>query len=164
MAENDRGTHIWRGVKENAKQCIRMRKQHVLPMNPCVGIIFKSKQLIIWAIIRSTTLLTSLLCGGWSFTLPVTLFCRCSIFFSCECFKSFIQVCRPQCRVTINCKFFTVASIEGIYQLLIVSYVLASGHDLVTPSKGSSESTLHRWRVKAADPTLATGPRSYCLG
>ena len=29
-------------------------------------------------------------------------------------FKSSIQVCRPQCRVTINCKFFTMASIEGI--------------------------------------------------
>jgi hypothetical protein len=48
-------------------------------------------------------------------------------------FKSSIQVCRPQCRITINCKFFTMASIEGIYQLLIVFYVLASGRDLVTP-------------------------------
>ncbi len=33
MEENYRGTHIWRGVEENAKQFIRMRKQHVLPMN-----------------------------------------------------------------------------------------------------------------------------------
>ncbi len=49
-------------------------------------------------------------------------------------FKYFILVCRPQCRATINCKFFTMASIEGIYQLLIFSYVLASGRDLVTPS------------------------------
>ncbi len=50
-----------------------------------------------------------------------------------------------------------MASTEGIYQLLIVSYVFASGSDLVTPSRGSSESTVHRWRVKAADPTLETG-------
>ncbi len=72
---------------------------------------------------------------------------RCSIFFRENSFKSSIQVCRPQCKVTINCKFFTVASIEGIYQLLIVSYVLASGSDLVTPSRGSSESTGHRWNT-----------------
>ncbi len=148
MEENDWGTHIWRGVEENAKQCSWMRKQHVLPMNPCVRIIFKSKQLIIWAIIRSTTLLTSLLCGGWSFTLQVTLFCMCSIFFLAKSFKSFIQICRPQCRVTINWKFFMMASIEGIYQLLIVSYVFASGRDLVTPSRGSSESTVHPWRSR----------------
>ena len=70
--------------------------------------------------------------------------CRCSIFFRANSFKSSIQVCRPQCRVTINCKFFTMASIEGIYQLLIVSYVLASARDLVTPSRGSSESTGHQ--------------------
>jgi hypothetical protein len=61
-------------------------------------------------------------------------------FFVLNSFKSSIQVCWPQCRVTINCKLFTMVSIEGIYQLLIVSYVLASGHDLVTPL-GSSEST-----------------------
>ncbi len=41
MEEKNRGTHIWRGVEENAKQCIQMRKQHMLPMNPCVKIIFK---------------------------------------------------------------------------------------------------------------------------
>ncbi len=70
--------------------------------------------------------------------------------------KSSIQVCRPQCRVTINCKIFTMASIVGIYQLLMISDVLASGRDLVTPSRGSSESTGHQWRVKAGDPTLAT--------
>jgi hypothetical protein len=64
--------------------------------------------------------------------------------FFANSFKSLIQICRPQCRVTINCKFFTMASIEGIYQLLIVSYVLASGRALVTPSRGSSESTVHQ--------------------
>ncbi len=68
--------------------------------------------------------------------------CRCSIFFRENTFQSWIHVCLPQWRVTINCKFFMMASIEGIYQLLIVSYVLASGRDLVTPSWGSSESTL----------------------
>ncbi len=30
-------------------------------------------------------------------------------------FKSSNQVCLPQCRLTINCKFFMMASIEGIY-------------------------------------------------
>jgi hypothetical protein len=40
-----------------------------------------------------------------------------------------------------------MASIEGIYQLLIVSYVLASGLDLVTPSRGSSE-RLYRFFLK----------------
>jgi hypothetical protein len=59
-------------------------------------------------------------------------------------FKSSIQVCRPQCRVKINCKFFSMASIEGIYQLFMVYYVLASARDLVTPSRGSSESTGHQ--------------------
>ena len=90
----------------------------------------------------------------------VSLYSFASVFFCENSFKSSIQACLPQCRVAINCKFFTMASIEGIYQLLIVSYVLASGRDLVTPSRGSSESTIHRWRVKAADPTLATGPHS----
>jgi hypothetical protein len=66
-------------------------------------------------------------------TLPVTLFAGVQFFFRENSFKSSIQVCRPQCRVTINCKFFTMVSIEGTYQLLIVSYVLASGSDLVTP-------------------------------
>jgi len=66
------------------------------------------------------------------------------LFFRENSFKSSIQVCLPQCRVTINYKFFTMASIEGIYQLLIVSYVLASASDLVTPSRGSSESTGHQ--------------------
>jgi hypothetical protein len=70
--------------------------------------------------------------------------CSCSIFFRENSFKSSIQVCRPQCRVTSNCKFFTMASIEEIYQLLIVSYVHASGRDLVTLSRGSSESTGHQ--------------------
>jgi hypothetical protein len=37
MEEKNRGTHIWRGVEENAKQFIRMRKQHVLPMNPSLS-------------------------------------------------------------------------------------------------------------------------------
>ncbi len=133
MEEKNRDTHIWRSVEENGKQCIRMRKQHVLPMNLCVRIIFKSKQLILWAIIRSTTRLPSLLYGSWSFTLPFTLFAGVRYFvryFSrANSFKSSIQVCRPQCRVTINCTFFTMASIEGIYQLVMVSYVLASGHD-----------------------------------
>jgi hypothetical protein len=78
-----------------------------------------------------------------SFTLPVTLL-QVFYFFREKSFKSSIQVCRPQCRVTINCKFFTMASIEGIYQLLIVSYVLASAPDPVTPSRGSSESTGHQ--------------------
>ncbi len=150
------------------KTSIRMRKQHALPMNPCVRIIFKSKQCIIWAIIRSTTLLTSLLCGSWALPCPSHCFAGVRYFFVANSFKSLIQVCLPQCRVTMNCKFFTMASIEGMYQLLIVSYVLASGSDLVTPSRGSSESTVHRWRVKAADPTLATGPHSLtgadCLG
>jgi hypothetical protein len=72
-------------------------------------------------------------------TLPVTLL-QVFYFFRENSFKSSIQVCRPQCRVTINCKIFTMASIEGIYQLLIVSYVLASGRDL----RGYSESTGHR--------------------
>ncbi len=91
---------------------------------------------------------------------PSHCFAGVRYFFLANSFKSFIQVCQPQCRVTINCKFFTMASIEGINQLLIVSYVLASGSDLVTPSRGSSEFTVHQWRVKAADPTLATGPHS----
>jgi hypothetical protein len=67
--------------------------------------------------------------------------CRCSIFFGENSFKSSIHVCRPQCRVTINCKFFTMASIEGIYQLLVVSYVLSSARDLVTTSRGSSQAS-----------------------
>jgi hypothetical protein len=41
MKEKNQGTHIWKCIEENAKQYIRMRKQHVLPMNPCVRIIFK---------------------------------------------------------------------------------------------------------------------------
>jgi hypothetical protein len=168
MEERYWSTHIWRGVEENEKQFVRMWKKHVLPMNPCVRIICKSKQLIIWAIIRNITLLTSLLCGSWSFTLPVTLFAGVRFFSRENSFKSSIQACRPKCRVTINCKFFTMASIERINQLLIVSYVLASGRDLVTPSRGSSESTGHQWRVKASDPTLATCPHSLtgtdCLG
>ncbi len=36
-------------------------------------------------------------------------------------------------------------------------------HGALTPSRGSSESTVHRWRVKAADPTLATGPHSQTV-
>ncbi len=101
-------------------------------MNPCVRIIFKSKQLIIWAIIRSTTLLTSLLCGSWALPCPSHSFAGDRYFLLANSFESLIQVCRPQCRVTINCKFFTMASIEGMYQLLIVSYVPASCRDLVT--------------------------------
>ncbi len=77
--------------------------------------------------------LTSLLCGSWSFTLPVTLFAGVQFFSRENSFKCSIQVCLPQCTATINCKFFMMASIEGIYHLLIVSYVLASGSDLVTP-------------------------------
>jgi hypothetical protein len=42
--EENRGTYIWRGVEENAKEYIRMLKQHVLPMNPCVRISLSSKQ------------------------------------------------------------------------------------------------------------------------
>jgi hypothetical protein len=34
-------------LRRMQKQCIRMRNQHVLPMNPCVRIIFESKQLVI---------------------------------------------------------------------------------------------------------------------
>jgi hypothetical protein len=79
-----------------------------------------------------------------SFTLPVTLFAGLRYFFLANSFNSLIQVCRPHCRVTINCKFFTKASIEGIYQLFIVSYVLESGREFVTPSRGSSESTVHQ--------------------
>ncbi len=37
----------------------------------------------------------------------------------------------PLWRVTINCIFFAMALIEDTHQLLIVSFVLASGHDLV---------------------------------
>jgi hypothetical protein len=75
-----------------------------------------------------------------SFTLPVTLFAGLRYFFLANSFKSATHVCRPQCRVTINCKFFMMASIQGISQLLIVSYVLASsGRDLVTTSRGRQE-------------------------
>ncbi len=49
------------------------------------------------------------------------------------CLKGF-KISRLQWRVTINCifKFFAMVLSDYTYQLLIISYVLANDHDLVT--------------------------------
>ncbi len=46
------------------------------------------------------------------------------------CSKGF-KISLPQWRITINCIFFAMALSDNTYPLLMVSYVLASGNDLV---------------------------------
>jgi hypothetical protein len=68
-------------------------------------------------------------CGAWpALCIQVILeLCRCP-FFCSEDFK----ISLPQWRVTIDWIFFAMALGDNTYQLLIVSYMLTSGHDLVT--------------------------------
>ncbi len=71
--------------------------------------------------------LPPLLSGGrcfTKFTLPVSL--QSFDFFCSDNFNNLIQ---NQWRVINFCKFFTKASIEGVSQFLIVSYMLAYGKD-----------------------------------
>ncbi len=76
--------------------------------------MFKYQQLPIFLTVIISTMFSRALqwewCGAWS--------------------ALWIQVILE--RVTINCIFFAMALREDTYKLLIVSYELASGHDLVT--------------------------------
>ncbi len=83
----------------------------------------------------------------WSFTLPFALYLKSagalSFWFKGlkHCFKVFL----PQWSITINYIFFGMALREDKFQLLIVSYVLASGHDLVTV--WLSPEACHQWQL-----------------
>ena len=66
-----------------------------------------------------------------------------------------IYVYRPRWRVTINFKFLAMASSKDTYQLLFVSYLLASGHDLITRRSVNRPATKgsHTFRAADSDPT-----------
>jgi hypothetical protein len=66
-----------------------------------------------------------------------------------------IYVYRPRWRVTINFKFLAMASSEDTYQLLFVSYLLASGHDLITRRSVNRPATKcsHTFRAADSDPS-----------
>ncbi len=120
--EKDAGTELTLILPEASRTRIRIALSYNYKIQQCSQMI-KSNQL---------SFLPSLLCGSRRFALPVTLFgtwswvfsiklvCvelevrRCQFCFCANNFKCFIQVCWPQWRVTINCKFFTTVSIEGI--------------------------------------------------
>ena len=71
-----------------------------------------------------------------------------------------IYVYRPRWRVTINFKFLAMASSEDTYQLLFVSYLLASGHDLITRRSVNRPATKgsHTFRAADSDPTGRRAP------
>ncbi len=112
-------------------------------------IMFKYTQLIIVCtiIMRQYTHVLCIVVEVW----------RCPFFQ-----RVFLKSPLPTWRITINCIFFAKVSSDATHQLLIVSYVLASRHDLVTwwwvhrtatNLKGS-----HTVRAADSDQTGRQGP------
>ncbi len=85
--------------------------------------------------VQIPTTCSHVLCSGSGEELDLPLSFKISWILQVSFFRSkSFKISWPQWRVTINNIFFAMALSDDTYQLLIVLYVLASSHDLVTVS------------------------------
>ncbi len=110
--------------------------------------------------VQIPTTCSHVLCSGSGEELDLPFVFKLSWILQVSFFRSKdFKISWPQWRVTINYIFFAMELSDNTYQLLIVSYVLASSHDLVTvpvhrpASKGS-----HMVRAADSDQTGRAGP------